>query len=301
MIDRMARVGAFLTATAAIVLLAATPMSVPAAALKGPFPGGRPSAEGQAAGLASDPPPVEPGCCQCTLPTTCGPPVGGVCSQTTQECILILDAVCNGDTGLCEVFTPTPTSTPTETPTITPTATATDTPTETPTDTPTDTPTATSTPTSTDTPTETPTATATSTATSTPTATATLTATATPTNTPSATPSLSVTATPTRTPTPLPSNTPTATISPSATLTPMPMTPTAAPFENAAGNQACADRLDNDFNGLTDCQDPHCFGQGPCPANVPVLSGSGPFLAVTLGLLVAGLAAIARATRRAAR
>jgi hypothetical protein len=90
----------------------------------------------------------------------------------------------------------------------------------------------------------------------------------------------------------------TPTVTPTATPTPAGIpTPTAAPFEDAAGPQACNDNFDNDFNGLTDCQDPSCFGVNPCPAPVPVVSAPiGAALAGGLGL--AGLLALARARKR---
>lgn len=245
------------------------------AAPHGPFAGGRPSGSDAGALLSGQ---LQLGCCQCEQPLTCGPPVGDpygpVCSS---GCTLIPDASCDGLTGVCVTHTPTPTLTPTGTPTDTPTETPTATPTETPTATPTETPTEAPTGTPTGTPTDTPTPTPTGTPTHTPTVTAT--ATPSPTRTPSASP----TASPTRTPT-----------SPG-------QTPTPALFENAAGPEGCLDGFDNDYNGLTDCRDPACLGQAPCPANVPVLSGRGPFALAAFGLLLGGALALGRMARRGGR
>ena len=140
----------------------------------------------------------------------------------------------------------------TDTPTSTPTDTATDTPSSTPTDTATNAPdTATSTPTDTATNTSVP-------ATSTPTDTATNTsvpATSTPTDTATNSPIATATSTVTNTP------------SQTATVT---GTPTRTPSKTEAGQ--CTDRIDNDNNGFTDCQDPACIGTAPCVAGAPALS-----------------------------
>jgi hypothetical protein len=110
-----------------------------------------------------------------------------------------------------------------------------------------------------------------------------------------------ITHTPTATPTFTPTQTFTATPSASPTNTPKPTypskTPTPSDFEDQSGPQACNDEFDNDFNGLTDCQDPACFGVGPCPAPVPVVSAPmGIMLAG--GLALAGLFAMSRARAR---
>jgi hypothetical protein len=90
----------------------------------------------------------------------------------------------------------------------------------------------------------------------------------------------------------------TPTWTPTATPTqPGVPTPTAAPFEDAAGAQACHDNFDNDFNGLTDCEDPVCFGVFPCPAPVPAVSAPVGFT-LAGGLALAGVIALARARRR---
>ncbi len=199
--------------------------------------------------------------------------------------------------------TSTPTHTPTETPTVTPTFTPTDTPTQTPTDTPTQTPTQTPTDTPTSTPTHTPTETPTVTPTFTPTDTPTQTPTDTPTSTPTDTPTPTQTPTPTATPTPTETPTSTPTRTPTVTRTPTntpTVTPTPANFENEAGDFACSDGFDNDFNGLVDCADPSCATSTRCSAPVPVAGtpGTGVLIAILTGL---GLYAILRYRRRFAR
>jgi hypothetical protein len=142
-----------------------------------------------------------------------------------------------------------PTATPTDTPSGTPSGTPTETPTGTPSGTPTDTPTGTPSGTPTDTATSTSTATASSTVTDTPTNTATSTASSTATSTVTATASASSTSTRT-------------------------------PSQTEAGQ--CDDRIDNDNNGFTDCQDSACFTTAPCVAGAPLLSPM--FIVVVIAL-----------------
>ena len=188
--------------------------------------------------------------------------------------------------------TNTATGGPTDSPTSTPTQTPTSTPSNTPTLTPTATPTATPSVTPTRTPTRTPTLSPTVTATSTPTATPTQTATHTPTRTATSTPTTSATRTPTRTPTQ------TAT---STSTSPASATPTRAPSENT-GPEACSDNFDNDFNGLTDCDDPDCNLVPPCStaAAAPVLSMTSIALLAAL-LLLFGVARFRDSRRRDSR
>ena len=204
-------------------------------------------------------------CCQCdTTADTCGPPVNGQCSTMCASgtpAIVVFDAVCipqgQPGAGMCATVTATPTNTPTSTPTNTPTNTPTPTPTNTPTNTPTSTPTSTPTNTPTNTPTRT--------------------------NTPTITPTCTPTSTPTRTGTP--TQTPTITA-----------TRTAAPFENAGGNQACHDGIDNDNNGLTDCQDPVCANIPPCATAAPMMSPR--MTLVLVGVLgIVGLLGLGRLRR----
>ena len=56
--------------------------------------------------------------------------------------------------------------------------------------------------------------------------------------------------------------------------------------ENTSGPQACSDLIDNDGDGLVDCQDPDCFRTLPCGAPAPVMSNP------TLGLMAALLVLI---------
>ena len=102
----------------------------------------------------------------------------------------------------------------------------------------------------------------------------------TPTTTGTSTPTDTPTDTPTATPSATPTDTPTATATPSATVSATP-----APRENSLPDQ-CSDGIDNDANGLVDCNDPSCFGTAPCGANAPTLS---PRL---LGVLVLALAIV---------
>jgi len=112
-------------------------------------------------------PTITPGandCCQCDgSGFQCQRTTGNVCEGMAcaggATPFVVFNASCDGTTGECVPFTPTPTQTPTETPTDT--STPTETPTQTPTETPTETPTITDTPTVTETPTETPTPTVT--------------------------------------------------------------------------------------------------------------------------------------------
>ena len=153
---------------------------------------------------------------------------------------------------------PLPADTPTDTPTNTP-----ETPTETPTDTPTNTP---------ETPTETPTDTPTNTP---------ETPTETPTNTPTNGPE-----TPTDTPTSTPTNgpeTPTDTHTSTATASPS-STPTFTPVPETG--EQCSDGIDNDRDGLTDCDDPGCLPSGACPAPTPVTSPIGLLFVVGLFMFV---------------
>ena len=133
------------------------------------------------------------------------------------------------------------------------------------------------------------------------------TTTGTPTDTPTNTPTDTVTTapdTPTNTPTSTvttapdtPTNTSTATVTPPATNTATRTatftgTPTRTPSNTEAGQ--CSDRIDNDNNGFTDCQDPACIGTGPCAAGAPALSPM--FLAFAFGLLT--LVGLLRLRRR---
>ncbi len=152
-------------------------------------------------------------------------------------------------------------------------------------------PTSTSTSTSTATETSTQTATSTATETGTPTATATSTDTSTPTGT--ATPTSTSTDTPgpntsTPTATSTSTSTPTATVTETATATPT-ITPTAE-----VGTALCEDGIDNNLNGLIDCQDPSCAGSDPCVAPAPMLSP----LFVGIGLAVLALISLLQLRRR---
>ncbi|HYD48395.1 MAG TPA: hypothetical protein VEB21_08615 [Terriglobales bacterium] len=229
---------------------------------------------------AADRASAQMGCCNCI---NCGPAMSTGCTNTPSfppncglecseagftGCTLLQDRgtanVCDETVGEC--VTPTPTVTPTQpthTPTVSPTITPTF-PTLTPTLTPTGTPTRTATPTPTSTATSTPTHTATATATSTDT----------PTSTPTATP----TETPTDTPTPSP-------------------TITAAAGEDASGGISCTDEIDNDFDGLLDCDDPDCIDTPPCGAPVPAAS-SGAVAVLIVVLASAGLLALRRLSLR---
>jgi hypothetical protein len=50
---------------------------------------------------------------------------------------------------------------------------------------------------------------------------------------------------------------------------------------------ACNDQIDNDVNGLTDCQDPSCEAEPFCRTSAPVIGPTG-LLAIALALLVLG-------------
>jgi len=119
-----------------------------------------------------------------------------------------------------------------------------------------------------------------------------------PTETPTDTPTTAPTATPTDIPTPAPTETPTsvATDTPTTTPTDTPTaTPTSSAFENQGGDQFCSDGIDNDRNGLIDCQDPACLTVAPCGAPVPVVSSTGLAL---VALLLLGLGAFGLTSRR---
>jgi hypothetical protein len=114
-----------------------------------------------------------------------------------------------------------------------------------------------------------------------------------PTETPTDTPTAAPTATPTDTPTPVgPTATPTDTPTPAPTVTP---TRTPSLFENDGGDQFCSDGIDNDLNGLTDCQDPACYGVEPCSAAAPTLGSAGLLLAA---LILLALGSVALTLRR---
>ena len=71
--------------------------------------------------------------------------------------------------------------------------------------------------------------------------------------------------TPTPTITNTPGGTPIATATPTNTFAPG--TPTPAP-----GELDCDDDMDNDLDGLTDCEDPDCAGFPGCSPGAPVMS-----------------------------
>jgi hypothetical protein len=58
----------------------------------------------------------------------------------------------------------------------------------------------------------------------------------------------------------------------------------------------CEDGVDNDNDGLIDCQDPDCWGEPPCVAPAPALSGSTMGFAYLM-LLATGFIAILRLRR----
>lgn len=184
----------------------------------------------------------------------------GVSCPNTEYCKAVGDSGTIISFGVAE-NTPTPTGTETETPTVTATGTETGTATET----------ATATATTTDTATAT--ATATASATDTASSTATQTATHTATATGTATDTVTATATVTQTPT--------------ASATVM---PTFAPFEDAAGPQACNDGFDNDDNGLIDCADPACAGVAPCTRPAPAADSRTLAVALLVLAAIGGLA-----------
>jgi endonuclease/exonuclease/phosphatase family metal-dependent hydrolase len=84
---------------------------------------------------------------------------------------------------------------------------------------------------------------------------------------PGPSPSPTASATPTGSATPVVTPSPTDTPAPTPTPTPSP-TPTATPSPTAEGTEAssatCADGLDNDEDGYTDCVDFDCRGKGAC-------------------------------------
>jgi hypothetical protein len=86
------------------------------------------------------------------------------------------------------------------------------------------------------------------------------------------------------------------TVSPTTTLTPTP-TRTAAPFENAGGNQFCSDGIDNDNNGLADCHDPACAIVPPCGTAAPAMSPA-VLVIMTPLLTLIGLFILARKRQR---
>jgi MYXO-CTERM domain-containing protein len=75
-----------------------------------------------------------------------------------------------------------------------------------------------------------------------------------------------------------PTETPTATPTATPTITP--------PHENTGGASWCSDGIDNDGNGLIDCEDPACANVPPCPPAAPVVSRGGLAAGVFLLLLV---------------
>jgi hypothetical protein len=91
------------------------------------------------------------------------------------------------------------------------------------------------------------------------------------------------------TPTATPSQTATATVTRTGT-------PTRTPSlrEDSAGAAACADGIDNDNNGLTDCSDPACQAAPPCLHAAPTLSWGG----IVAGLLLLALTGVSALARR---
>ena len=108
--------------------------------------------------------------------------------------------------------------------------------------------------------------------------------TSTPTATPTSTPPRTPTRTPTATQTTAPTRTPTATVPPGSK-------------ENASGDQACSDGIDNDGDGLIDCADPDCANVPPCTTKAPAMS-PWVMVAVAVALMIAG-AVLARSRKRA--
>jgi hypothetical protein len=98
---------------------------------------------------------------------------------------------------------------------------------------------------------------------------------------------------------------PTATPTPTITPTPPPGTPTRTPTvtpapgsrENATGDQACFDGIDNDGDGLIDCADPDCAFVKTCSTRAPAMS-LWVMVAVAIALAVSG-ATLARSRKKA--
>ncbi len=124
----------------------------------------------------------------------------------------------------------------------------------------------------------------------TPTATATATVTDTPTVT--FTPTVTPTVTPTHTPSATPTQTPTPTSTPTET-------PTATPLYESQPADGCTNGIDDDGNGLIDCEDPSCLGVGPCPQPAPAARPGAMAIAVLVLALVAALALWRRSGDRA--
>jgi CSLREA domain-containing protein len=201
------------------------PLTISAVVLQGPDGQPLPNPFGSSGAVVvviptPTPTPGAADCCQCSGPAVCGPAAGG-CGN----CAVVFGASCDGSTGQCVPFTPTPTRTLTATASRTPTTTPTGTATPTPTNTPTATPVSTSTVTATAVVT-----------TSTPTHTATETATPITPELPTVTPSPSSTATTTEAPTTPATPTPTETATGMATTTVTP-TASAAPTATVTGTE----------------------------------------------------------------
>lgn len=124
----------------------------------------------------------------------------------------------------------------------------------------------------------------------TPTETATVTQTPTETATPTATDTSTIT--PTASPTETPTHTPTETSTPTETPT---STPTATPLNEAQPADGCTNGIDDDGNGLIDCDDPFCFGIGPCALPAPAASSGALAAAISLLAIVAAIALLRRA------
>jgi hypothetical protein len=111
---------------------------------------------------------------------------------------------------------------------------------------------------------------------------------ATPTITPTLTPSATPTVSPTTTATATPTLTPTVTVTATPTLTPTPTTP--PPVQEGGSPGSCSDTVDNDTDGLVDCDDPGCSTFVGCAQPAPVASaGTLLLLVAVLGLCGAAL------------
>jgi hypothetical protein len=74
------------------------------------------------------------------------------------------------------------------------------------------------------------------------------------------------------------------------------VTPTPLDFENQLDPQGCSDGVDNDADGLTDCDDRDCRNIPPCLHLAPVASPSGALMLIA-ALALVGLVGLLRATR----
>lgn len=110
----------------------------------------------------------------------------------------------------------------------------------------------------------------------------------TPTITPTLTPSATPTVSPTTTSTATPTLTPTVTVTATPTLTPTPTTP--PPVQEGGSPGSCNDAIDNDTDGLVDCDDPGCSTFAACARPAPSASAGALLLLVAvLGLCGAAL------------